>query len=233
MNNYSIINDLTEFRTFIDWLPELQDNEIFYGCLFARKKYSPEMICSSDKTQLKRFTFKKSNFEDKVRQLECPVGSYKLKDRECPQESLVLYVNPNPRDQRKATFASIIELTRLIERNAINFNLHQEVMSNIQRLKGSTHFVDFDFDLVDKESEIPILIERIKLIINQEALTFIETRGGIHCLVKPIKIYPPNLKSSWYNEMMKIAPENLDQKGDQLLPVPGSTQGGFIPKFIK
>lgn len=224
--NYKIIHDENELQRFIDWLPELKDNEIFYGCLFARKKYCPNLVHSSDKTQLKRFTFKKVNFIEKIRQLECQVGSYSLKDRPVPQEALVLYANPNPRDQRKATFASIKELVNLIERNACNYNLHQEVMSNIQRSKGSGHFVDFDLDLEDK-TQIPKIISDINLVINPEALTFVETRGGLHCLVQPSKV---TTVKKWYPEMKKLG--NIDQTGDQLLPVPGCIQGGFSPKFI-
>lgn len=224
--NYKIIHDPIELQRFIDWLPDLKDNEIFYGCLFARKKYCPDLVHSSDKTQLKRFTFKKINFIEKIKQLECAVGSYSLKDRPVPQEALVLYANPNPRDQRKATFASIKELVNLIERNACNYNLQQEVMSNIQRSKGTGYFVDFDFDLEDK-SKIPEIISQIKLVINQEALTFVETRGGIHCLVQPSKV---TTGKKWYPEMKKLG--NIDRTGDQLLPVPGCIQGGFSPKFI-
>lgn len=224
--NYKIIHDRDELQRFINWLPDLKDNEIFYGCLFARKKYCPDLVHSSDKTQLKRFTFKKINFIEKIKQLECEVGYYSLKDRPVPQEALVLYANPNPRCQKKATFASIKELVNLIERNATNYNLHQEVMSNIQRAKGTGHFVDFDFDLVSKD-EISKIISQINCIINSEALTFVETRGGIHCLVQPSLVTTGN---KWYPEMKKLG--NIDQTGDQLLPVPGCIQGNFSPKFI-
>lgn len=224
--NYKIIHDQDELQRFIDWLPDLEDNEIFYGCLFARKKYCPDMVHSSDKTQLKRFTFRKINFIEKIKQLECEVGSYSLKDRCVPQEALVLYANPNPRCQKKATFATIKECVNLIERNAVNYNLHQEVMSNIQRSVGTKHFVDFDFDLEDK-SKIPEIISTINCIINPEAITFVETRGGIHCLISPSKVTTGN---KWYPEMKKLG--NIDQTGDQLLPVPGGIQGGFVPKFI-
>lgn len=62
-----------------------------------------------------------------------------------------------------------------------------------------------------------------------EALTFVETRGGVHCLVETSKV-KPELKKSWYMSMKKLS--NLDQAGDQLLPVPGSIQGGFVPVFV-
>ena len=54
---YKIIHDINKLQEYINWLPDLNESEMFYGCLFARKKY-----CSSvpwpggDKTQLRRFT---------------------------------------------------------------------------------------------------------------------------------------------------------------------------------
>ena len=225
--NYKIINDEAALTSFIDWLPELKPNEIFYGCLFARKKYCPDLVHSSDKTQLKRFTFRKDNFHEKIKQLECEVGSYSLKGRPVPQEALVLYCTPNPRDQRRATFASIRELLALVESDAVNFNLHQEVMSNIQRSKGTTHFVDFDFDLADKSTMMEF-VGKINEVLPTEATSIIETRGGIHCLVHPPVATKHDKK--WYPELRELG--QLDQVGDQLIPVVGCTQGGFTPKFI-
>jgi len=40
--NYKIIQDEQAFLQFIEWLPELEDNELFYGCLFARKNMTPQ-----------------------------------------------------------------------------------------------------------------------------------------------------------------------------------------------
>ena len=103
--NYSIINDIRLLTDFVDNLPELAENETYYLCLFARKKYCQDLIKSNDKTQLKRFTSNKERMIDKIKQLQCEVGSYKIKDKIVPQEALVLYINPNPRCMKKATFA--------------------------------------------------------------------------------------------------------------------------------
>ena len=82
--NYKIITNEKKLRDFIEWLPNLEPNEKYYVSLFARKKYSSD-IKSNDKTQLKRFVSDKERMFDKIKQLECEVGAYKLKD--APQES--------------------------------------------------------------------------------------------------------------------------------------------------
>jgi hypothetical protein len=219
--NYKIIQDEKEFRKFIDWLPDLEDNEKYYLSLFARKKYCEELIKSNDKTQIKRFTSYKDDIYRKVKQLECEVGSYYLKDREVPQESLVLYINPNPRNMRRATFQLIKKCTDILETNGMNYNIHAEALSCIQRSKSKTHFCDFDIDSKD------VSICRVKEILPDNTYDIIETRGGYHVLVKT-RLAP---KTKWHKELRDAFV--IDQIGDQMIPVVGCTQGGFVPKFIK
>ena len=52
---HDIIRDEQKLADFVDWLPDLQLNQKYFLALFARKKYM-NVIKSSDKTQLKRFT---------------------------------------------------------------------------------------------------------------------------------------------------------------------------------
>lgn len=223
---YKIIHDEDALDAFIDWLPDLLPNEVFYACLFARKKYSPELVHSSDKTQLKRFTATKATLKDKIRQLECVLGVYRLKDRDVPQEALVLYINPNPRDLVKASFEAIKELTTALQNKAVGFNPHQEVMSCIQRAKSRTVWFDVDIDLV---SGVEDVLGQVCRVVNRNALTFVRTRGGVHVLVEVNKI-EESYKRTWHKEIHKL--EGVDRTSDQLLPVVGCCQGGFVPYFL-
>lgn len=227
--NYQIIFDELVLREFVDWLPDLQSNETFYCCLFSRKKYCPELVRSSDKTQLKRFTANKSNLIDKIKQLECPAGSYRLKDRSVPQESLVLYINPNPRDIIRATFESIKSLTTCLQYKNQGFNPHQEVISCIQRSKSRMIWFDVDIDEPDW-AKLQETMEMIKSFINSDCLTFVRTGGGAHCLIEVNKI-KEEYKKTWHKNITSLP--SVDQTSDQLIPVPGCCQGGFVPQFIK
>lgn len=53
--NYQIIKDEDALVSFIEWLPELETNELYYLSLFARKKYANAEIKSNDKSYVIRF----------------------------------------------------------------------------------------------------------------------------------------------------------------------------------
>lgn len=245
--NYKILIDEVEFEKFLNWLPELGDLESFYVCLFARSKYCKHIQhVSSDKQQLKRLTSNKERLKLKVRQMECAVGAYVDKyDNPVPQEALALYISPTPRDLRKATIKTAQDFVGIIGSNANNYNPHQLCMSNIQRSKGKNKLIIFDYDIPKEEYDPSTgmegdnyktkclfmigIISKVDTILPKEAVTYIETRGGIHVCVNPDFI-PYDKKSKWYKELASI--DGIDQTGDSMVPVVGCCQGGWIPRFI-
>lgn len=233
--NYQIITDEEKLRAFIDWLPDLAHDETFYLCLFARSKYVKDSLnlphIKTDKCQMKRFTSNKERMIDKIRQLECPVGSYKQKDIVIPQEALALYVTINPRSFTKANTASVRKLLDLALQPYNGFHPYQEVMSEIQKAKSRSEFVTFDFD-VPKHEWVKIQ-PRIWDAVYHGAVSIVETRGGFHVIVRT-SLIPDSYKKDWYVKMRKVLAEfseDHDNAGDIMLPVPGTYQGGFTPTF--
>lgn len=221
--NYEIIRDENAFRQFIDWLPELNENEKYYVSLFARKKYSEQI--KADKANLKRFATDKERLFEKVRQLECAQGSYFSKDVPVPNDSIALYISINPRSTVTASFQTIVALTQSIQAKHQQLNPNSEAMTQLHKSPARKCFVVFD---VDRKHDIELTIQTTRKIVGQDAPTFLETRGGVHVLIEAAKIDANN--KHWYSELHReIAP---DQTGDLLIPVPGSSQGGFVPRFI-
>lgn len=225
MENYKIIADEDRLKEFIEWLPELATNETYYLSLVARNKYSSTQKFKNGIVKLKRFTSNKKYLFNKIRQLECPYGAYENEGEPIQQESLALYIHPNPRSLKIAAKNGAIELIKMLSDGDNTQNPHQLMMNAIQVSKQRTTFISYDFDLVT----LDYLKEKLNGSVNMDAITFVQTRGGYHILLNPRKIDKYYIQT-FHNTICKI--EGRDVKGDAMLPVVGAYQGGFIPKLI-
>ena len=60
--NYTIIKDTQELLKFINWLPDLEEDECFYVVLMARSKYHSSKL----QGKLSEFTANKSDLFYKI-----------------------------------------------------------------------------------------------------------------------------------------------------------------------
>ena len=217
---YKIVKDEQILKEFIEWLPELKEDEVYYVCLFARGKYNPEVKSS---IKLKRFTSDKSRLLSKLKQLECNIGAYNYKDKPIPNDALVAYIHPNPRSFKKATKRALVKFANLIADESKGYNPHQIVLSEIQKAKSSTRYIDFDFDDIGEDRIKEIIIEIEKICGKQ---TYLKTRGGMHVLVDVESVTG---NKSFYTRITSLG---CDVSGDNMIPIPGTLQGDFIPHFI-
>lgn len=222
--NYKIITNEDRLREYIAWLPELEPHEKFYMALLARKKYcaaAPHI--QSDKSQLKRVATCKERMFDKIKQMECAVGSYAVKGQTIPQEALALYITVNPRDLKKATLKGIGALARLVETGGESYNPHATMMSQIHKSSSNRRYVIFDLDSKSKEE-----LKEVLDIIGIECKV-VETHGGFHIFV-PKEEAESIENKRWYTTVANLA--NVDQSGDLMSAVCGCYQGGWEPRFI-
>lgn len=231
--NYKIITDEDRLREFIDWLPDLEEGEVFYCALFAKKKYAPEIIDSSDRKKLKRFLATKKTLFNKIQHLEVKEGTYYLRGKQVPQHSLVVYVNPNPRSLTKIVKKAAKHFIDLIDNKG--YNPMNEVLSLIQNTPSRKLYHDFDIDTFSKEYNIIDLCNALNNFIGKDSYKVLDTRGGFHILIEYNKI-PDSIKKSWYlivkQMIQRYFPSDLDRSGDMMMSVPGCIQGDYEPKFL-
>jgi hypothetical protein len=98
----------------------------------------------------------------------------------------------------KAALQSTKTLLNLVTNPYNGYNPHQIVMSEIQKADGKKRYIDFDFDFVDYET----LSAKMKGVINEDAVTYVQTRGGIHLLIELEKVDKKN--KTWHQAICNI-----------------------------
>lgn len=226
--NYKVVVDEEEFNKFLQWLPPLEKEECHYAALLARDKYIRELgigTFSSDKHQCARFVTTHQRMLLKLKQCETEVGNYAVKGLEVPQEALAAYTTINPRSQIKAAKWLLKRLADVVADGEQNVNIYQESLTAIHKSIGRKLFVDVDFDNV----EMFPTVKMMKEFINPNAVKILQTRGGFHAIIRLDTIEDKWVKS-WYKNITSIP--GADIAGDTLIPIPGTYQGGFVPKLF-
>ena len=227
MDHYKIVQDPEALGAFVDWLPELEPGEAFILSLMARKKYSlPGQGITNDRNQLARVSCKKQNLIEHIRRMEVPLDVYTARGVCIPQQALALYITPNPRSQAKAARALLETLLGAVLDSTNTYNVPALALSALQTNVSRRLLLDIDIDGMGVAQVLPLL----EGLINPEAVDILETRGGVHLLVHPAKV-DPAFVSTWWKSLTTLP--GVDGHGDQLLPVPGCIQGGFVPKLIQ
>ena len=237
--NYKVIQDEQELQKFIEWLPELEDGQKYYWSLFARNKFKKTEGLKADRAQLKRGVCNKKDLISKFRKLEVALGLYDCDGVPINQESLAMYITPNPRDMHKAGLKTISELTRFLIEDRKIFN-PEAVALNMVQVTGVKKYFDFDVDFKEgKRCSYETLLKWIRGKVNPEAVAgnIVVTRGGFHILVELDKI-SEEYKKSWYNNFMQAESDSFELTNNSknndcgLIPVPGCTQSDFIPRLM-
>lgn len=226
MKKYNILQHPTRFRDFQELLPRIDGGQGYYFELLCRVKYLDTPVEGLKNGTLRRFTTNLERMEDKIRQLEAPLGSYKVNGVEVPQEALVLYMHPNPRDLDQALKNLMVRLSEMVSKGTTG-NPQTLAMSEIAKAKANAYstFVDFDFDGVT----LPYVIDKTRKAVNPEAVIFIKTLNGVHTLVDLSKV-EERFAKTFYRNLVSI--EGCDKaSGNMMIPVVGTVQGSSSPHF--
>lgn len=231
---YNFISDEEKLKKFIESLEDTKENEKYLVSLFARKKYDKTGLLKSDKSQVKRFLSTKENLVNDIKKLQVEKGLYTFDGQPIPEDSFVLYINPTPRDLKKAYFEILKEVSNSIYNDRF-INVKSMMYNCVHKSRVSGGVYDVDLDL--KEEFKGTTFEDINKIIEKyDILPFgcydlVKTRGGFHVMVK-LKLVPEKYKKSWHlgfrnllNKMDYVF-DDVMMNSDGFIPIAGTLQGG-------
>ena len=223
---YEVVASPAEVKRFVDWLPAEKEDEVYYVCLLSRGKYatipSRGVNSKSDEAVLSRFLTSKDDLLEKLLKLEIDEGLYRRRGCEVHQETLVTYITVNPRNMKKGSIDLVRTLVDAVVEKR-HLNPVEAALSAVHKAMGTQHFVDFDFDgTASRPSDVA-------RYVNPEALAVVLTRGGFHALVTP-RLVHPDFKKTWYKNISSLS--GMDNCSDKMLPIPGTWQGGKMPRFL-
>lgn len=238
--NYKIIHDDNELKRFISNLSDTDKSTRYFLSLLARKKYITNNTEKIRDLTVCEFTCTKKSMYNKIRQLEVPVGSYYYKDSAIPQESLALYIQPNQVNMTAAINSMGRECWNM--RDSQNYNLESTLMACIKKSRIRS-YVDFDIDHKDIDlHKLKNILPDIEVYgdnMEKEVVrpyTIVETKSGYHILVnidvakKSFKL-TKSFHDNWQQNISTMYhPDVISSK--TMVPVPGSIQGGFVPKVV-
>jgi len=231
-NCYELIFSYEKLEEFINILPDEKEGEQFYITLFARKKYDTSGLLKCDKNCVKRVTAKKKDIIQKIEQMEVGVGVYTYEGKPIPEETLALYISPNPRSFHLGGVATLKQLVSELAEGKIRKNPHTTALNYIQTSSENKVYFDVDVDFL-RSSDLQDFKVEISNFINLDCCTFIQTRGGYHVLVKLAQI-SSEFQKKWYQGFtsLRFGEVQIMMNSDGLIPCPGTRQANFMPRLV-
>jgi len=250
--HYKVVADLEQMKRMVDLLPDLQPAEVFFLSLSVRKKYltvDEREGLGLNRAEMfgRKIVREKSHikFNQILRRLETNIEGFSAKNgKPYPQKALACYLNINPSNMLVANTeyqANIQKYSYEMTRALLNgkkcesimkkfSKLDVELMNCVQRSRGQKKFIDIDFD-VDKVTE-RFVLERFIEWLKTHGIKYhvVETHSGFHVLMERSTI-----KCNFHpivNELHKLVKDEVVVNGNEMIPFPGTNQGGFVVRFL-
>lgn len=225
----AIINNQEELEAYVNNLDDNPDY-LWYLCLAQRSKYTStqdNLLHKIKDVFIKRDVCAKHQIIPTLLNWNNTVFEY--------PETLVVYITPNPRSKKLSLFQLNKLLSDALYSSVYDWSTKIDnpvylALNAVYQSKSQGELFDVDIDGV---IEYDVLKTELGKILDLSAVKFVQTRGGFHCLITVEKMY---LGKTWYTQIrdLKLPGCKIEMKGkNNLLPLPGTTQGGFTPKIIK
>ncbi len=243
-----LIYDEDQLRFFYEeFFSDLQNDEVGFVSLSARKKYLSEEIRKEvglKRTEMfQRRIFRNYNeFYSNLRQYEaCIAASVYYTNKEgkneepktpIPSECIVCYVNINPCSMIEATSNFTMDYLSQLKpalKGGVDRKQYQSLLSKfhnkIQTSRSRKNWIDVDFDTQDKS----IVNEFIAHLISMDTFHYllIKTAGGWHVL-----LFRDMIGGDFHSKVVELDKKAQETGGEvkinknAMIPVPGTLQAG-------
>jgi hypothetical protein len=241
-----LIKDFDEFNRFLDILPELKNDEVYFVSMSARQKYlTPEerQYYGLGRTEMhsRVIVRSKDSFLHGIRKLS-GLAEYRLTRNglPIPEKASVVYVNINPSSVIKAYNLFVEESNRQVAQaitglvsgsspDLTSFRfLDKKFLNCVQKSTGTKHFIDIDID----DTDINLALDFSRDLGEYIEHYIIATKGGYHILIRR-ETLPPN---SMLHELAKKY--NLLARGEVvfntngMIPLPGTLHAGKMVEML-
>jgi hypothetical protein len=247
-----MIVDKNQFDKFIEILPDLQKDEVYFVSLSARNKYLTQE--ERDEFSLGRTEmFSREVARDKeglyyaMKKLRTSL-QYKHTNngKEIPEKAIVVYGNINPSSMVRAYQLFTQEIDKEIgfitaaymneKDTEPNFTevklLNRTLMNCIQKSRSRKYYIDIDLDLYSSIDYTGVIPELTDFLNENKAVWYkIKTFSGYHFLIKKDTV--PN---TLYKEIElcrnRLSVKEIEFNRNEMIPIPGTLQAGKVVEFI-
>lgn len=247
-----IVLDWDFANRFIESLPELKNDEVYFLSLSARNKYLDDeerKRYQLQKTEMfsRKVVRSKEQFVYVLRELSAILAVRQTKSGYLiPEKCRVVYVNLNPSSMVRAFMLFQNEMNKRLSEvyqstlrgttpNYDSLRLaDRKLMNCIQKSRAYNHYIDIDADAITKET-YSFMYKEFELM--KLSFDIVQTQGGYHFL-----IYKSSMKKGMdkkLNEIRGIACQQAIEDGgevvfnnNKMIPFPGTLQAGKLVKFI-
>lgn len=246
---HSLIQDQEQFNLFVDILPDLIRDEVYFLSLSARNKYLTEeerIEFDLGRTEMfsRQIAFDKEGISLAMDRMRADLDVRRTRNGSLiPEKCLVAYMNIHPSSTVKAYRAFSSQMDRHYEEafmGTLNGStasdmwipfrrMSTNLMNHIQKSASRKLMVDIDIDgedLLDSSR----LVEDVTNFLTEHEVPYhiVKTQGGYHVLVRTEYLgkHVPLFKV--ISELDKDTTGEVKFNSNAMVPIPGTLQAGKL-----
>jgi len=241
-----LVRNYEQFNRFVnDVLPDLQNDEVYFLSMSARKKYltleeREKYQLARTEMMLRKIVHSKDQLHHAMNELSAQISVRTTKSGLImPEKALVCYINVNPSSMIKALTMFKRDMNHELAQvmsalmgdgqpnyDSIKYST-RKFMNCVQKSKGTRHWLDIDVDSLDVTYRNMLVRE----LSDIESHT-IETHGGYHVLINREQLNQSNIQ---LHKVVKDIDTQLKLVGGEcifnknaMIPVAGTLHAGKL-----